>query len=215
MERTRKHGPNGLEEEQKVMKINLPFHDTPVNRKNKKMRKSGTGGHRRSSTGMRGRRASSLIDEGRGNGELICQLAPSVVREAPDVLDSGVTDHSAWSPRAFIESHSLEELCNNPMEIPASPVVVSTTQSRAIVSDVVRKESANSKSRAAVPHTEVLAEEFYKHISADLLEPRRMRLLLGWCGDRALPERPDYEVQSADVDVQAQQKGAFLTRLCE
>ena len=50
--------------QQDAMKIALPFADTPINKRNKELRK----GHRRSSTGMRGRRASSLIDSGTSNG---------------------------------------------------------------------------------------------------------------------------------------------------
>ena len=47
-------------------KIALPFADTPIIRRNKEMRK--TNANRRSSLGMRGRRASSLIDSGKSNG---------------------------------------------------------------------------------------------------------------------------------------------------
>ncbi|KAH7026068.1 Mis12-Mtw1 protein family-domain-containing protein [Microdochium trichocladiopsis] len=47
----------------KGKKIALPFADTPVINRNKEMRKQ-TGGGRRSSLGMRGRRASSLIENG-------------------------------------------------------------------------------------------------------------------------------------------------------
>lgn len=88
--------------------IALPFSDTPVINRNKEMRKKGAGGARRSSLGMRGRRASSLIDNG----------------------------HSA------------------------------------------------------IPHKEVDMKEFYKHIEADLPEPRRMKQLLTWVGERALGEKP-------------------------
>lgn len=49
-------------------KISLPFADTPVIRRNKAMREGKTGkGDRRSSLGLRGRRASSLIDTGNSN----------------------------------------------------------------------------------------------------------------------------------------------------
>ena len=48
-------------------KIALPFADTPIIRRNKEMRK-GSDSSRRSSLGMRGRRASSLIDSGTSNG---------------------------------------------------------------------------------------------------------------------------------------------------
>ena len=50
-------------------KIALPFADTPIIRRNKEMRK--TNAARRSSLGMRGRRASSLIDTGKSNGNKI------------------------------------------------------------------------------------------------------------------------------------------------
>ncbi|KAI5369862.1 Putative kinetochore-associated protein Dsn1/Mis13 [Septoria linicola] len=111
----------------KVMQIALPFADTPIQRRNKEMRKTSAEGHRRSSTGMRGKRASSVIDEGRGN---------------------------------------------------------------------------------ALPHAEVPATEFYKHISADITEPRRMRSLLGWCGTRLLPSKPHpplRDTSSALAEFQAQQ----------
>lgn len=52
-----------------AQRIMLPFADTPVITRNKEMRKGNKDGHRRSSTGLRGRRASSLIDSGMSNGE--------------------------------------------------------------------------------------------------------------------------------------------------
>lgn len=93
-------------------KIALPFSDTPINNRNKEFRKKGgAGGARRSSLGMRGRRASSLIENG----------------------------HSA------------------------------------------------------IPHREVEPAEFYKHIEAEgLSEPRRMKQLLTWCGERALSKKPPH-----------------------
>ncbi|RDA84531.1 hypothetical protein CP532_3755 [Ophiocordyceps camponoti-leonardi (nom. inval.)] len=90
--------------------IALPMSDTPVINRNKEMRRKGAPS-RRSSLGSRGRRASSLIDNG----------------------------------------------------------------------------------QAALPHREVDSTEFYKHISADgLPEPRRMKQLLMWCGERALSEKPPH-----------------------
>jgi kinetochore protein Mis13/DSN1 len=61
-----------------AQKIMLPFADTPVITRNKEMRKGNKDGHRRSSTGLRGRRASSLIDSGQSNGELdrLCMHKP-------------------------------------------------------------------------------------------------------------------------------------------
>ncbi|XMA07802.1 hypothetical protein WAI453_000593 [Rhynchosporium graminicola] len=92
--------------------IALPFSDTPVINRNKELRKKGgNGGARRSSLGLRGRRASSLIDNG----------------------------HSA------------------------------------------------------IPHREVESSEFYKHIEAEgLSEPRRMKQLLTWTGERCMGEKPSH-----------------------
>ncbi|KAK2625885.1 hypothetical protein QTJ16_005197 [Diplocarpon rosae] len=91
--------------------IQLPFSDTPIINRNKELRKKGGHGARRSSLGMRGRRASSLIDNG----------------------------HSA------------------------------------------------------IPHREVETSEFYKHIEAEgLSEPRRMKQLLTWTGERCMGERPSH-----------------------
>ena len=90
--------------------ISLPFSDTPIINRNKELRKKG-GVTRRSSLGLRGRRASSLIDNG----------------------------HSA------------------------------------------------------IPHREVETAEFYKHIEAEgLTEPRRMKQLLTWTGERAIGEKPSH-----------------------
>lgn len=92
--------------------IALPFSDTPIINRNKEFRKKGgASGSRRSSLGVRGRRASSLIDNG----------------------------------------------------------------------------------QSALPHREVNPSEFYKYISAEgLSEPRRMKQLLIWCGERALSEKPPH-----------------------
>ena len=51
-------------------KIALPFADTPIIRRNQEMRRGAASGSRRSSLGMRGRRASSLIDTGKSNGAI-------------------------------------------------------------------------------------------------------------------------------------------------
>ncbi|RFU25606.1 hypothetical protein B7463_g10726, partial [Scytalidium lignicola] len=97
--------------------ISLPFSDTPKIARNKELRKKGSTA-RRSSLGLRGRRASSLIDNG----------------------------HSA------------------------------------------------------IPHREVATVDFYKHIEAEgLSEPRRMKQLLTWTGERALGPKTSH----GDVDAGA------------
>ena len=67
-------------------KIALPFADTPIIRRDKEMRKGSSQGHRRSSAGMRGRRASSLIDSGASNGAVfhftINSRTPNMLRRS-------------------------------------------------------------------------------------------------------------------------------------
>ena len=54
-----------------------------------------------------------------------------------------------------------------------------------------RASSLIESGHSAIPHREVDASQFYKHIEADgLTEPRRMKQLLTWCGERALIEKP-------------------------
>ena len=61
-------------------KIPLPFGETPVLRRNKEMRKLSAEKSRRSSSGMRGRRASSLIEAGssRGTWNNLFLFSPSI-----------------------------------------------------------------------------------------------------------------------------------------
>lgn len=106
-----------LETKPHESKISLAFSDTPVINRNKELRRK-TGGGRRSSLGMRGRRASSLIDNG----------------------------HSA------------------------------------------------------IPHHQVETDQFYKHIEAEgLSEPRRMKQLLTWCGERKLGSKPSHGTNDLEV----------------
>ncbi|KAF2396756.1 hypothetical protein EJ06DRAFT_170400 [Trichodelitschia bisporula] len=131
---------NGLEvdKQREGTKIALPFADTPVIRRNKEMRDKIKTKNRRSSTGMRGRRASSLIESGTSNGGQF--RASDRALSAP--------------PRGA----------------------------------AIRELDANFGG-LAVPHADVEASEFYKHIEQSLPEPRRMKQLLTWCGARALPEK--------------------------
>lgn len=159
--------PAPAPEDDKTTKIALPFADTPIIKRNKEMRKASADTNRRSSSGMRGRRASSLIDEGRGNGEFFCASA-------------------GRQSRSFECTNGRYEVF--PDNFRANPI------------------------SSALPHPEVPTAEFYKHISAELTEPRRMRCLLGWCGNRALPPKPDAPKQSskeANDEFQALQAGMF------
>jgi len=217
VEKKRKRGANGGEEEEKVMRIALPFQDTPVIRRNKEFRKGSAEGHRRSSSGMRGRRASSLIDEGRGNGTYDTPLPASAV--APDLALLQV-EASNWSPTALVRSLSFTKLgiptFGSPMPPPSdstSPVTLLDIQSYKFAQDAFADETFLG---IAMPHAEVNTEEFFKHISADLTEPRRMRCLLGWCGTRALPPKPEAPKQStpaSSLEFQALQAGMSLPHM--
>ena len=65
------HRDEQVERTHEITKVSLPFADTPVIRRNQEMRKGSGDGQRRSSLGMRGRRASSLIDSGKSNGRKV------------------------------------------------------------------------------------------------------------------------------------------------
>lgn len=79
--KSREDEPNlHAEKKRLTTKIALPFADTPVITRNKEMRKN-SGGHRRSSTGLRGRRASSLIESGTSNGK---HMRPCAIQQHAD-----------------------------------------------------------------------------------------------------------------------------------
>ena len=54
-----------------------------------------------------------------------------------------------------------------------------------------RASSLIDNGHSAIPHREVETKEFYKHIEAEgLSEPRRMKQLLTWTGERCMGEKP-------------------------
>lgn len=63
-----------------------------------------------------------------------------------------------------------------------------------------RASSLIDSGQAAIPHREVDTAEFYKHIEAEgLPEPRRMKQLLTWCGERALSDKPPHGSKNASI----------------
>ncbi|KJZ73906.1 hypothetical protein HIM_06799 [Hirsutella minnesotensis 3608] len=63
-----------------------------------------------------------------------------------------------------------------------------------------RASSLIASGEAAIPHREVNAAEFFKHIEAEgLPEPRRMKQLLMWCGERALSEKPPHGTPNSNA----------------
>lgn len=143
-------------------KIALPFADTPVIRRNKEMRQTKSK-HRRSSTGLRGRRASSLIESGTSNGRIIHTYSTKYVSKSA----SKVIRFSSLFSEAASDAQ-----CDN--------------------DDYQQTEEHFTNDfldYVAVPHADVAIADFYKHIEQSLPEPRRMKQLLTWCGTRALPEK--------------------------
>lgn len=176
-------------EKKRRLTIPLPFADTPIIRRNKEMRKNSAENSRRSSSGMRGRRASSLIDTGASHGAyytLPCFLSlvalflrrfPLTVCPCRADSDLNVEVKYAAHPRST----------NDHMGEVQEDSVGTDFQRSADLVEILADEYS---SQTAVPHSEVETQELYKHISQDLVEPKRMRQLLTWCGTRALPEKP-------------------------
>lgn len=224
VEKKRRKAQDGIEEE-KIMRIQLPFADTPVIKRNKEMRKaSAENGSRRSSSGMRGRRASSLIDEGRGNGEYdFVQFFAECLEGHLAPLGSEVAESLAAAAERRRSRRDQESEMSNAGAIglttpPPSQKTIATATATATFlrsldsSQLSQNYIANKFTfDAALPHSEVPSSEFYKHISAELTEPRRMRCLLGWCAQRALPSKPEppkENTQAAQLEFQAQQTGS-------
>jgi kinetochore protein Mis13/DSN1 len=63
-----------------------------------------------------------------------------------------------------------------------------------------RASSLIESGQSAIPHREVDTAHFFKHIEAEgLPEPRRMKQLLTWCGERALSEKPPLGTPNANA----------------
>ena len=84
-------------------KIALPFADTPVQNRNKQMREKAAGKQksRRSSSGIRGRRASSLLDSGNSNGESCMALSTS-----SNITDTNASNLTAL-PHADVDTRDF------------------------------------------------------------------------------------------------------------
>ncbi|RFN49561.1 kinetochore protein mis13 [Fusarium flagelliforme] len=63
-----------------------------------------------------------------------------------------------------------------------------------------RASSLIEGGQTAIPHREVNPADFYKHIEAEgLTEPRRMKQLLTWCGERALSGKPRHGTPNSNA----------------
>lgn len=163
-------GELAIQKQRSPKKIALPFADTPIIRKNKEMRKGSGSGHRRSSSGMRGRRASSLIESGTSNGG-----------QEP-------------FPKIMMVIMKLKSKHTGAILTPDD-----TSPIRPSVGISEKEPEADNENQIAVPHAEVEPVDFYKHIDQSLPEPRRMNQLLRWCAARSLPEKPAGNVRDHDA----------------
>ncbi|KAG7000243.1 Kinetochore protein mis13 [Fusarium oxysporum f. sp. conglutinans] len=63
-----------------------------------------------------------------------------------------------------------------------------------------RASSLIESGQTTIPHREVNPADFYKHIEAEgLTEPRRMKQLLTWCGERALAGKPPHSTPNSNA----------------
>ena len=215
VEKKRRKAADGGGEE-KTMRIQLPFADTPIIKRNKEMRKaSAETSHRRSSSGMRGRRASSLIDEGRGNGKsnvilsgisMPSNLTP-LPAEASELLPPAASNRSRSCPElnTQVSGLSTPPSSENFAFRPPEAIALNSLAQETLADDTIPT--------TALPHSEVSSADFFKHISAEVTEPRRMRCLLGWCGTRALPAKPDAPTESTvglNLEFRALQAGMLV-----
>ncbi|KAK9468132.1 Mis12-Mtw1 protein family-domain-containing protein [Lipomyces arxii] len=51
-----------------------------------------------------------------------------------------------------------------------------------------KRASSLSNGLVAVPHADIPADDFYKHLDSDLPDPHRMKQLLTWCAHRSIDE---------------------------
>lgn len=177
-----------VDKKRRLTKIPLPFADTPIIKRNKEMRKNSAEQHRRSSSGMRGRRASSLIDAGTSNGESVSANTSSLQSCAS--YDHPINHSTGHDLNVVAAEDGARALSESLCEGPDVALVVMKKRPQDIVSQIKPGSLADVLMDVAVPHAEVETKEFYKHISQDLMEPKRMRQLLTWCGTRALLEKP-------------------------
>jgi kinetochore protein Mis13/DSN1 len=94
-----------IEKTRTPKKIVLPQSDTPAIKRNKEMRKTVGADRRRSSSGLRGRRASSLIDSGQSNGMCFYFFySTSEICNSVDNSETNMLDEITAMPHSEVET---------------------------------------------------------------------------------------------------------------
>lgn len=165
-----------VEKNRNGTKIALPFADTPVQNRNKQMREKAANKqkNRRSSSGIRGRRASSLLDSGTSNGTF-------------NQLQSHPAGNNLHDANTRVKRTPVRRALS--VDSGAAFISILPSSSRSAFTLLKEEVEANILDLSALPHADVDTRDFYKHIDQNLPEPHRMRHLLTWCSARALPEK--------------------------
>lgn len=131
---------------------------------------------------------------------------PATVEEEPQANGAPVDDDDRMdiiggTPVQPPTSTDEEDVRRVALPMSDTPVINRNKEMRKKAGGGNRRSSLGSRGRrassliemghTALPHKEVDASEFYKHIESEgLPEPRRMKQLLTWCGERALSKKP-------------------------
>jgi kinetochore protein Mis13/DSN1 len=166
-----------VEKKREPTRITLPFADTPIIKRNKEMRaekSKASSNSRRSSTAMRGRRASSLIESGTSNGRTSTISSTPMYKSARNVRVYSSNNGKSASGSCVSSAKGYQSYIAFSMYLKE---------------DELKKANIFGLKLEADPHLDVEIRDFYKLIENGLPEPKRMRQLLTWCGSRALPEK--------------------------
>lgn len=130
---------------------------------------------------------------------------------------TGATPRATRPPAAESIYPGLSNASDSFVALPVSdtPIIRKNQQLRQNGGDGRRRSSLSMRGKRAssigngfqsLPHPDIPASEFYKHISEDLPDPVRMKQLLAWCARRVLDDsktRPSLHGKETDEELQA------------
>ncbi|CCG82206.1 Kinetochore protein mis13 [Taphrina deformans PYCC 5710] len=123
----------------------------------------------------------------------------------------------ATKPPADSTYHGLSNGSDSFIALPVSdtPIIRKNQALRQNGGDGRRRSSLSMRGKRAssigngfqsLPHPDIPASEFYKHISEDLPDPVRMKQLLAWCARKSIDDsksRPSLHGKETDEQIQA------------